>query len=93
MSLSSCPGTVWSLFAGQFTGIPGSTLKIGAGIPIKAFREVQNEKIPLDLLVRLAGNSRGVRWSERPAESRFQEEFFGPRKGGNHRAQAGRAIR
>jgi len=47
---------------------------------MKAFREVQNAKAPLDLTVRFAGYSRAMCWSGRTAEACFQEEFYRLRK-------------
>jgi hypothetical protein len=59
---------------------------IGAGFLLKAFREVQNDKTPLDLTVRLASHSRAVCWPERTAQTRFQEELYLSRKVRKHRA-------
>jgi hypothetical protein len=47
---------------------------------MKAFREVQNAKAPLDLTVRFAGYSRAMCWSGRTAQACFQEEFYRLRK-------------
>jgi hypothetical protein len=59
---------------------------IGAGFPPKAIREVQNDKTPLDLTLRLASYSRAVCWSERTAQTCFQEEFYLLSKVRKHRA-------
>jgi hypothetical protein len=48
---------------------------MGEAFPHKAFREVQDDKIPLGLTVRLASYSRAVCWSGCTAQTCPQEEF------------------
>ena len=48
---------------------------MGAGVSPKVIREVQNDEAPLDLTVRLAGYSHGVRWPKPTAQTCFQEEY------------------